>query len=643
MPARTELPRHRIKPSTVKTVLALIACACICVGNAAAQAAASAPAQAAPVTPLTQALINLVWWSFSTKEIDAAAVRSLLAQGADPNARLSNGYPLLQGLAEWTVTAKADLVKNGSKSAFNDVVYALIEKGADVNAALESIAWWGGADPGIARALIAHTADLNSPLRIATDTRGGKGRDPDLAILLIDAGADVNTKDAQGLPVLFNVVSQGNKDVVQHMIAKGVDVNAIDSNGETPLWYALSNYRYLKDTDKDVMASQQAMISLLVSAGARVDGHDRKGETLFEWANQAIKPPDIDEAMQKLRPAENRFVQTVANLPLPQTAQEPFQEGMQAAQRQQWNLAIRYFEQARQAAPFYPTPLFNLGLAEAHVPGRELRAICWFNAYLDIAPKVPNADAVRSQIIELKVRAQANLARLIDLLKDSAAKQVFGPPFQFATDPQKDVAVALLLSGDPDAASALIGSIPYAEQSQVVAQTISDASGGFSSWYPRPSLIQGMQTLARAVPYQTNDPWRWDPAYDIAFNQMEDRDFSGAEQTIATITDSNKSSDLKQRLTYFKSQAASFPSDPGPLEQSDIWTEYVEKNLKELLFTDFESVLQNLPSTQPTESMPQAAAIFLAIHNQADNLAWRLIDIHSMTDCLAQVSHGGRQ
>jgi len=103
-------------------------------------------------------------------------------------------------------------------------------------------------------------------------------------------------------------------------------------------------------------------------------------------------------------------------------AQEALRKGLAAAGQKQWEIAIRYFGDAHAASPLLPEALFNLGLSEAQVPGRELRAICWFEAYLAAAPEAANTQAVRSQIDELDVRAEVNARKMIAVLKDLKAQ-----------------------------------------------------------------------------------------------------------------------------------------------------------------------------------------------------------------------------
>ncbi len=78
--------------------------------------------------------------------------------------------------------------------------------------------------------------------------------------------------------------------------------------------------------------------------------------------------------------------------------------GYEAARKKNFTGAIAEFEKARALAPKSPDIFYNLGLAESKVPGRELRAVCWLNAYIDFDPNSENAAAVRGLIDETKAR-----------------------------------------------------------------------------------------------------------------------------------------------------------------------------------------------------------------------------------------------
>ena len=107
---------------------------------------------------------------------------------------------------------------------------------------------------------------------------------------------------------------------------------------------------------------------------------------------------------------------------LPPAAQEALDKGIIAAKVPDYLLAIRFFEEARKAAPQAPVIYLNLGLAESRIPGRELRAIAWFGAYLAAYPDAQNAAAVKEQIAVLDVRNQSNVSRLIKAVQDAASQ-----------------------------------------------------------------------------------------------------------------------------------------------------------------------------------------------------------------------------
>ena len=86
------------------------------------------------------------------------------------------------------------------------------------------------------------------------------------------AGTDLSAKngDYQWTP-LHAAASKGHKDIVELIIAKAADVNAINIFGETPLHRAsLSGY--------------EEVIELLITNGADVNVQDKQGSTSLDWA-----------------------------------------------------------------------------------------------------------------------------------------------------------------------------------------------------------------------------------------------------------------------------------------------------------------------------------------------------------------------
>lgn len=109
-----------------------------------------------------------------------------------------------------------------------------------------------------------------------------------------------------------------------------------------------------------------------------------------------------------------------ASAPLPPAAQDAVNKGIIAAKVPDYPLAIRFFEEARTLAPQAAVIYLNLGLAESKIPGRELRAIAWFGAYLAACPTATNAAAVKEQITVLEVKNKSNVLRVLKATLDTA-------------------------------------------------------------------------------------------------------------------------------------------------------------------------------------------------------------------------------
>ena len=120
------------------------------------------------------------------------------------------------------------------------------------------------------------------------------------------------------------------------------------------------------------------------------------------------------------------LAQTNAPSSLPPAAQEALDKGIIAAKMPDYPLAIRFFEDARKLAPQAPVVFMNLGIAESKMPGRELRAVAWFGAYLAALPDAPNAAAVKDQVTVLQVRNQSNLSRFLKTVQDAAGGSSVG-------------------------------------------------------------------------------------------------------------------------------------------------------------------------------------------------------------------------
>ena len=226
---------------------------------------------------------------------DLQAVRWLIANGADVNAKNNDG---------WT-----PLLYAARKSA--EVAKLLIDNGAEVNAKDEDgrtpLLYAAGNNAAeVAKLLIDNGADVNA--------KNKKGRTPlhwaagenaaAVAKLLIDNGAEVNAKSNGGVTSLHAAAFKNAAAVAKLLIDKGANIEAKDNDGDTPLsdaayWNRAAVAKLLIDNGADVNAKNKkgrtplhwaagqnagAVAKLLIDNGADVNAKNKKGRTPLDWA-----------------------------------------------------------------------------------------------------------------------------------------------------------------------------------------------------------------------------------------------------------------------------------------------------------------------------------------------------------------------
>ena len=82
-------------------------------------------------------------------------------------------------------------------------------------------------------------------------------------------GVDVNAKDKSGETPLHCAASTGRADMPELLIAEGADVNAVNNSGWTPLHAA---------------AGHAETAELLIAEGADVNAKDNEGKMPLQWA-----------------------------------------------------------------------------------------------------------------------------------------------------------------------------------------------------------------------------------------------------------------------------------------------------------------------------------------------------------------------
>jgi hypothetical protein len=90
--------------------------------------------------------------------------------------------------------------------------------------------------------------------------------------------------------------------------------------------------------------------------------------------------------------------QSTAKYQASATGRAAEQKGLAAAKRTDFAEARADFLAARDADPYWPENLYYLGLATSKLPGLELSAAAWFEAYLAVEPKSPRSAEIRTTI-----------------------------------------------------------------------------------------------------------------------------------------------------------------------------------------------------------------------------------------------------
>ena len=105
----------------------------------------------------------------------------------------------------------------------------------------------------------------------------------DLAMRMLEEGADPTILDRSGKNFLFYAVSKGieNEEIVNKAIELGCDLNSRCSNNKTILMQSVQNYLELNHEEKEMKQSHLKMIKKLIKEGIQVNAVDNKKETVL--------------------------------------------------------------------------------------------------------------------------------------------------------------------------------------------------------------------------------------------------------------------------------------------------------------------------------------------------------------------------
>jgi ankyrin repeat protein len=286
---------------------------------------------------------------------------------------------------------RATLRKGGE-----EVAALLRANGADVNA--KANGWTilhvlGKNDPEMTEFLRQHGGlDVLATTGSAINDAVRDGDEEKVMALLKTNPALISSRDKDGDTPLHFAALNNDMPMIQLLLTNGADVNAVDYQGKTPLLMA-------------VILNRKDAVELLLANGAYVNVWDNDGDTPLSWAAG-------DKEMVQLLNQRNAEMQL--------EAQGWIELGLLLAKQQDYLDASQYFQNAQKLAPDISDIYGYLGLVESKIPGRELRAIAWFGAYLAATTNAPNANAVRAEIAELQATCQTNTSRLIKSIETAA-------------------------------------------------------------------------------------------------------------------------------------------------------------------------------------------------------------------------------
>jgi ankyrin repeat protein len=131
------------------------------------------------------------------------------------------------------------------------------------------------------------------------------------AQLLLDAGANIEQADANGITPLLAAIGNNHPDVARLLIDRGANVNAVDWYGRTPLWTAVEarnmdfdNNTFVNNVDR---APLLELIKQLLDKGASVNARTKESPPIrrqmlpttgtLEWVDFTGQTPFIRAAL----------------------------------------------------------------------------------------------------------------------------------------------------------------------------------------------------------------------------------------------------------------------------------------------------------------------------------------------------------
>ena len=318
-----------------------------------------------------------------------ADVETMLAKGTDVNSRDENGQTPLFALGE--------IIRGGhpfpNKIDPKGIAELLLAKGADVNSKDNSgntplhVIVRGGEKDAV-ELLLAKGANVNAknsdgktPLHLASNEAVAKW--------LLAKGADVNAKDNIGETPLFNAIYKAvffRENFVALLLAHGADANAKDNAGQTPLGKAtiFSASKEIREMLENPAPKQKTNPRELFGQLTEQlkNKHNEESTPQEIIAPQTINAQTAQEQLKQMvaqlqkSPTDNALREKIIILAaelkppsaIPEEAERRMVRGTAAFKGSKsvadYQDAIKEFELAVAASPWYSDAYFNLGVAQ---------------------------------------------------------------------------------------------------------------------------------------------------------------------------------------------------------------------------------------------------------------------------------------
>lgn len=314
---------------------------------------------------------------------DVEAVRGALEQGADVNRDFVPGA----GITPLYYAVRGPNSK--------EIVRLLLDRGADPNTVNSS------GSPLLAAIAFQHWA---------------------AATLLIEHGASPNAMvtaagQDRGMTPLIMALAVGKDDLATLMLEHGVQTEPVEEYAKTYTngKFYLDRLKKLQAQRKEAQTEAQLRSSLAQIEAGEKAGDDavatgKKEEALSRYQAAIAAAPIGTEPDARLRDKMIKLVRTMPALPyVPEAAKRHSARAQvlveDAKDEQGYRAAATEFEEAIRAAPWLPSPYYNLAVVQERL-GDFAGAIKSLKVYLDLAPNASDAKAVQTKIYKLEARQE---------------------------------------------------------------------------------------------------------------------------------------------------------------------------------------------------------------------------------------------